>query len=65
MASADILRASNAQVLEALKAALPFVERVANSRPTEDARRARQRQAVKALASIHAAIAAAEREAGQ
>jgi len=53
---------TNADLLAALKAALPYVEKVADTAPTEMIRQQRQREAVKLARSIQATIASAERE---
>jgi len=51
-----------ADLLAALKAALPYVEKVADTVPTEWVRQQRQREAAKLVAYIRATIANAERE---
>lgn len=51
------------EMVAALEAALPFVERIANTQPTEAGRRERQIKATKALMAMLAVIAkAAERD---
>lgn len=50
-----------ADLLNALKVALPYVERVAATQPFEMNRQQRQRQAIADLVVIRAAIAEAER----
>ncbi len=54
-----------ADMLLALKAALPHVQRVAAQAPTTEARVARQRDAARALERMTAAIATAEALGGQ
>jgi cell envelope opacity-associated protein A len=53
------LIAASPDLLEKLKAALPYVERVAATAPTEPSRIQKQREASKTAAEIRAAIAKA------
>lgn len=47
------------KLIAALKAALPHVERIAKTAPTEPAREKRQREAAAAVRLIHEALAEA------